>query len=180
MVKIDSVSFELEYIFKCDRYILVPPHQFTKDFFGNLKVSLRETITVIENLVVHSSLVKISHTYGFAKRSHDIDLPSLAGVRDMANQIRLILHRWFVMTNYIKSIDLDIDITKPRNLSQILEKLSIRLQNHLSINTDRCSQIQPLSTKHLTFKRAVFVSAYIINTEILPLNIEPQSSELNE
>ena len=37
LVKIDNESFELEHIFKCDRNILVLPHQFTKSFLGKLK-----------------------------------------------------------------------------------------------------------------------------------------------
>ena len=45
LVKIDNVSFELEHVFKRDRNILVLPHQFTKTFLGDLKVSLHDTIT---------------------------------------------------------------------------------------------------------------------------------------
>ena len=37
LVKIDNESFELEHIFKCDRNILVIPHQFTKSVLGKLK-----------------------------------------------------------------------------------------------------------------------------------------------
>ena len=37
LVKIDSESFELEHIFKCDRNILVLPHLFTKSVLGELK-----------------------------------------------------------------------------------------------------------------------------------------------
>ena len=37
LVKIDNESFELEHIFKCDRNILVLPHQFTKSVLGKLK-----------------------------------------------------------------------------------------------------------------------------------------------
>ena len=37
LVKIDNESFELEHIFKCDRNILVLPHQFTKSVLGKVK-----------------------------------------------------------------------------------------------------------------------------------------------
>ena len=37
LVKIDNESFELEHIFKCDRNILMLPHQFTKSVLGKLK-----------------------------------------------------------------------------------------------------------------------------------------------
>ena len=36
LVKIDNESFEPEHIFKCDRNILLQPHQFTKSFLGNI------------------------------------------------------------------------------------------------------------------------------------------------
>ena len=36
LVKIDNESFELEHIFKCDRNILVLPHQFTKSVLGKV------------------------------------------------------------------------------------------------------------------------------------------------
>ena len=32
LIKIDNESFELKHIFKCDRDILVLPHQFTERF----------------------------------------------------------------------------------------------------------------------------------------------------
>ena len=37
LVKIDNESFELQHIFKCDRNILVLPHQFTKSVLGKVK-----------------------------------------------------------------------------------------------------------------------------------------------
>ena len=37
LVKIDNESFEPEHILKCDRNILVQPHQFTKSVLGKLK-----------------------------------------------------------------------------------------------------------------------------------------------
>ena len=37
LVKIDNESFEPEHILKCDRNILVLPHQFTKSVLGKLK-----------------------------------------------------------------------------------------------------------------------------------------------
>ena len=37
LVKIDNESFELQHIFKCDRNILVLPHQFTKSALGKVK-----------------------------------------------------------------------------------------------------------------------------------------------
>ena len=37
LVKIDNESSELEHIFKCDRNILVLPHQFSKSVLGKLK-----------------------------------------------------------------------------------------------------------------------------------------------
>ena len=37
LVKVDNESFELQHIFKCDRNILVLPHQFTKSVLGKAK-----------------------------------------------------------------------------------------------------------------------------------------------
>ena len=37
LVKIDNESFELQHIFKCNRNILVLPHQFTKSVLGKVK-----------------------------------------------------------------------------------------------------------------------------------------------
>ena len=44
LVKIDNESFELEHIFKCDRNILVLPHQLKKSVLGKLKslISVRQ------------------------------------------------------------------------------------------------------------------------------------------
>ena len=47
--KIDNESFELEHIFKCDRNILVLPHQFTKSVLGKVKrlTSVRQWVRKI-------------------------------------------------------------------------------------------------------------------------------------
>ena len=52
LVKIDNESFELEHIFKCNRNILVLPHQFTKSVLGKLKslISVRQWWTLIKNV----------------------------------------------------------------------------------------------------------------------------------
>ena len=54
LVKTDNESFELEHIFKCDRNILVPPHQFTKCVLGKLKslTSVRQQDATIMDMCV--------------------------------------------------------------------------------------------------------------------------------
>ena len=54
--KIDNESFELELIFKCDRNILVLPHQFTKSVLGKVK---RLTSVRQQDATLASSGVKI-------------------------------------------------------------------------------------------------------------------------
>ena len=56
LVKIDNESFELQPIFKCDRNILVLPHQFTKSVLGKVKslTSVRQ-----QDATLASSGVKI-------------------------------------------------------------------------------------------------------------------------
>ena len=56
LVKIDIESFELEHIFKCDRNILVLPHQFTKSVLGKVK---RLTSVRQQDATLASSGVKI-------------------------------------------------------------------------------------------------------------------------
>ena len=47
LVKINNESFELQHIFKCDRNILMLPHQFTKSVLGKVKslTSVRQKVT---------------------------------------------------------------------------------------------------------------------------------------